>query len=218
VTLKLVSESENRKPFKVGLYARVSTSTARGLQNPEMQLWEMREYCQRRGWDIVEEYVDRISGLRDSRPALNKLMRDAFERKLDCVLTWKLDRFGRSLRHVVTAIGELQAAGVSFLSLKDSLDFSSPSGKLMFHVICSMSEFEASLTRERIVTALKHCKAKGIRLGRPRKPVDVDRINSLRVSGHSWRTIAGMMGLSVGKVYASARTQQDTQHQNVLCA
>ena len=133
LALKLVSESGHRTPFRVGLYARVSTSTARGLQNPEMQLWEMREYCQRRGWGIVEEYVDRISGLKDSRPALNKLMKDAAQRKMDGVLTWKLDRFGRSLRHVVTAIEELHAAGVSFLSLKDCLDFSSPSGRLMFH-------------------------------------------------------------------------------------
>jgi DNA invertase Pin-like site-specific DNA recombinase len=208
VALKLVSESGNRKPFRVGLYARVSTSTARGLQSPDMQLWEMREYCQSRGWDIVEEYVDRISGLKGSRPALNKLMQDSAQRKLDCVLTWKLDRFGRSLRHVVTAIEELHAAGVSFLSLKDCLDFSSPSGKLMFHVICSMSEFEASLTRERIITSLKHCRAKGVILGRPRKLVDVARINSLRASGHSWRQIAEQMGLSVGTVHAAARTQR----------
>ena len=165
----------------------------------------------------MEEYVDRISGLKDSRPALNKLMKDAAQRKMDGVLTWKLDRFGRSLRHVVTAIEELHAAGVSFLSLKDCLDFSSPSGRLMFHVICSMSEFEASLTRERVISSLKLCRARGVILGRPRKRVDVARIESLRASGHSWRKIAGMVGLSVGKVYAAAR-EKGTEHARVQCA
>jgi DNA invertase Pin-like site-specific DNA recombinase len=209
VTLELVSESTHRQSFRVGLYARVST--AKGGQNPEMQLWEMREYCQRRGWDIVEEYVDRVPGFKDSRPGLNKLMRDAAQRKIDGVLTWKLDRFGRSLRHVVTAIGELHAAGVSFFSLKDCLDFSTPAGRLMFHVISSMSEFEASLIRERIITSLKHCKAKGVRLGRPRKLVDVPRIVALRESGASWRTIARTLGLSVGTIHAAAQASKKAE-------
>ena len=216
MALEIVSESMHCQSFRVGLYARVSV--ARGVQNPEMQLWEMREYCERRGWKIVEEYVDRISGLKDSRPGLNKLMQDATQRKMDGVLTWKLDRFGRSLRHVVTAIGELQAAGVSFFSLKDSLDFSTPSGRLMFHVISAMSEFEASLIRERIITSLKHCRSKGVRLGRPRKDVDLSKIIALRAKGASWRTIARTLRLSVGTVHAAAQNRQKTEQQNRLCA
>jgi len=209
---RIVPQGGQPKPFKVGLYARVSLAT--GDQSPEMQLWEMREYCNRRGWQIVAEYVDRVSGLKTSRPSLNKLMQDAAQRKIDGVLVWKLDRFGRSLRHVVTAISELESAGVTFHSLKDCIDFSTPSGRLMLHVISSMSEFEASLIRERVVTSLKHCQARGVKLGRPRKFVDVDRIKSLRASGHSWRSIAAMMKLSVGTVYAAARSQQS----NALCA
>src|SRR5271165_5310140 len=92
MALQVIPKSKLDRPFRVGLYARVST--AKGVQSPEMQLWEMREYCERKGWSIVEEYVDRISGLKDSRPGLNKLMQDAAQRKIDGVLTWKLDRFG----------------------------------------------------------------------------------------------------------------------------
>lgn len=213
---RIVPQSGQPKVFRVALYARVSRAV-HGGQSPEMQLWEMREYCDRRNWVITAEYVDRMSGLKDCRPSLNRLFDDATQRKFDAVLVWKLDRFGRSLRHLVNSLAELQALGISFVSLKDSLDLSTPAGTLMCHVLGCMSQFEASLARMRVVSGLAHARAKGKRLGRPRKTVDVARIESLRASGHSWRTIAGMMGLSVGTVYAAARTQ-GTEHGRVLCA
>lgn len=205
MTLGIVPQSRQPKAFRVALYARVST--VHGGQNPEMQLWEMREYCDRRDWLITGEYVDRISGLKDSRPGLNSLMQDAAQRKFDAVLVWKLDRFGRSLRHLINSLAELESLGVMFVSLKDSLDLSTPAGRLTCHVLSCMSQFEASLARERVKAGLRHAVARGKRLGRPRKAVDVARINSLRASGHSWRTIASMMKLSVGTVYAAARAE-----------
>jgi DNA invertase Pin-like site-specific DNA recombinase len=212
MTLGIVPQSRQPKTFRVALYARVST--VHGGQNPEVQLWEMREYCDRRDWVVTGEYVDRISGLKDSRPGLNRLMQDAAQRKFDAVLVWKLDRFGRSLRHLVNSLGELEALGVLFVSLKDSLDLSTPAGRLMCHVLSCMSQFEASLAQERVKAGLRHAVAHGKRLGRPTKPVDVDRINSLRASGHSWRTIAGMMKLSVGTVHSAAQSQ----HAKAACA
>ena len=209
---RIVPQSGQAKTLRVALYARVST--AHGGQNPEMQLWEMREYCERRNWIITGEYVDRASGLRDSRPSLNRLFQDGAQRAFDAILVWKLDRFGRSLRHLVNSLAELQALGIKFVSLKDSLDLSTPAGTLMCHVLCCMSQFEASLTRERVISGLAHARSRGKRLGRPRKDVDVARIKALRASGHSWRSIAGLMKLSVGTVYAAARSQ----HANVLCA
>jgi DNA invertase Pin-like site-specific DNA recombinase len=203
---RIVAQSGQRETFRVALYARVSTTHA--AQNPEMQLWEMREYCERRNWIIAGEYVDRASGLRDSRPSFNQLFHDAAQRIFDAVLVWKLDRFGRSLRHLVNSLAELQALEIKFVSLKDSLDLSTPAGTLMCHVLCCMSQFEASLARQRVISGLAHARSKGKRLGRPRKEVDVARINALRASGHSWRTIAGMMQLSVGTVYTAARSQQ----------
>src|SRR5579884_3001186 len=105
---------------RVVLYARVSTSN--GVQDPEMQLRELREYAERRGWQVCEEFVDRMTGSRDSRPALTALMTGAHRRHFDAVLCWKLDRFGRSLKHLVNAIAELEAVGVTFVSLRDNLD------------------------------------------------------------------------------------------------
>src|SRR5260370_918959 len=167
---------------RVALYARVSTSN--GQQDPEMQLRELREYADRRGWQIAEVYTDAgVSGAKDSRPALNRLMSDAQKRRIDAVLVWKLDRFGRSLRHLVNALAELEALGVAFVSLRDNLDLATPSGRLMFQIIGAMAEFERSLIQERVKAGLRNAKAKGKRLGRPRVVVDQVEVLGLRNSG-----------------------------------
>jgi DNA invertase Pin-like site-specific DNA recombinase len=192
-------------PVRVALYARVST--IHGGQDPEVQLRELREYCCHRKWDMAGEYVDRVSGFKDSRPGLNRLMEDASQRKFDAVLVWKLDRFGRSLRHLVNSLAEVEALGISFISLRDNLDLSTPSGRLMFQIIAAMAEFERSLIQERVRAGLKHARARGKILGRPRKIVDADRILSLRASGASWRQIAREMRVSVGTVHAAANAR-----------
>jgi len=138
-----------------------------------MQLVELREYAARRGWNVVEEYVDHVSGAKESRPAVNKLMNDARQRKWDIVAVWKLDRYGRSVRHVVVALSELEALGIAFFSLKDNLDLSTPSGRLMFQIIAAMAEFERSLIQERVRAGLRNAKLKGKNLGRP--PLALDR-------------------------------------------
>ncbi len=113
--------------MRAAIYARVSTNNG---QDPTVQTRELREYCQRRGWEIAGEYVDTgVSGAKDSRPELNRLMNDARRRRFDLILVWKLDRFGRSLRHLVNALAELEAIGVAFVSLTDNLDLSTPSGR-----------------------------------------------------------------------------------------
>ena len=138
------------------------------------------------------------SGAKDSRPELNRLMADVHQRKCDAVLVWKLDRFGRSLRHLVNALADLESLGVSFISLRDNLDLSTPSGRLMFQIIGAMAEFERSLIRERVKAGLRNAKAKGKRLGRPRVIVDARRIPALRKSGASWATVCQEIGLSKG--------------------
>src|ERR1700757_319595 len=101
---------------RVALYARVSTLNG---QDPEMQLRELREYASRRRWVVEKEYIDQgVSGSKESRPALNDLMADAQRRKFDAVLVWKIDRFGRSLKHLVNSLAELGAPdGSCFRSL-----------------------------------------------------------------------------------------------------
>src|SRR5664280_238364 len=151
--------------MRIALYARVSTLNG---QHPEMQLSELREYAARRGWTVTGEYVDEgVSGSKESRPELNRLMADAHSRKFDIVLVWKIDRFGRSLKHLVTALADLDAYGVTFASLRDNLDLSTPTGRLMFQIIGAMAEFERSLIQERVRAGLRNARAKGKRLGRP---------------------------------------------------
>jgi DNA invertase Pin-like site-specific DNA recombinase len=181
---------------RVALYARVSTLNS---QDPELQLAELREYAGRRGWQIVEEFTDQgVSGCRESRPALNRLMSDACRRRFDAVLVWKIDRFGRSLKHLVNALAELAALGVAFISLRDNLDLSTPSGRLMFQIIGAMAEFERALIQERVRAGLRNARAKGRRLGRPRVIVDASRVASLREQGRSWSQITAEMRIGKG--------------------
>jgi DNA invertase Pin-like site-specific DNA recombinase len=163
-----------------------------------MQLSELREYAARRGWAVAGEYTDQgISGSNESRPELNRLMADAHRRHFDAVLVWKIDRFGRSLKHLVNALADLGAYGVAFVSLRDNLDLSTPSGRLMFQIIGAMAEFERALIQERVKAGLRNAQAKGQRLGRPRRVVDASRIAALRATGASWRAISRELGVGL---------------------
>jgi DNA invertase Pin-like site-specific DNA recombinase len=184
--------------MRVSLYARVSTLNG---QHPEMQLCELREYAARRGWQVSGEYVDQgVSGSKESRPQLNKLMADARRRKFDVILVWKIDRFGRSLKHLVNALADLDALGVAFVSLRDNLDLSTPSGRLMFQIIGAMAEFERSLIQERVCCGLKNARARGKQLGRPKRIVDRDRVLHMKAEGMSLRNIADELGVGYGTV------------------
>ncbi len=188
---------ESTRPIaRVALYARVSTLNS---QDPEMQLTELREYAERRGWLSVEDFTDQgVSGCKESRPALNRLMADACRRGFDAILVWKIDRFGRSLKHLVNSLAELAALGVSFISLGDNLDLSTPSGRLMFQIIGAMAEFERALIQERVRAGLRNARAKGRRLGRPRVIVDASQIACLRAQGRSWSQITAEMRIGKG--------------------
>ena len=191
---------------RVALYARVSTLLG---QSPEMQLVELREYAARRGWHVIGEYVDRASGIKESRPALNRLMTDARRRKFDMIAVWKIDRFGRSLKHLVNALAELEAVGVAFVSLRDNLDLSTPAGRLMFQIIAAMAECERALIQERVRAGLRNARQRGKRLGRPRVVVDVAQIRSLRAVGASWRTISRQLGVGVGTLYKAVQQRSE---------
>src|SRR3984893_10776220 len=189
--------------MKAAIYARVST--VNHGQDVSMQTRELREYCERRGFEIVDEYTDvGFSGSKDSRPELNRLMADAKQRRFDTVCVWKLDRFGRSLRHLVNALADLESLGVSFISIKDNLDLSTPSGRLMFQIIGAMAEFERALIQERVKAGLRNARAKGKRLGRPRVLVDSARLASLRAQGLSWAAVGERLGVSEGTVRNTA--------------
>jgi DNA invertase Pin-like site-specific DNA recombinase len=189
--------------MRVALYARVSTSVG---QSPEMQLAELREYAARRGWEVFGEYVDSgVSGSKESRPELNRLMADAHRRYFDIVLCWKIDRFGRSLKHLVNALADLDCYGIAFVSLRDNLDLSTPSGRLMFQIIGAMAEFERSLIQERVRAGLRNAKLKGKTLGRPPLALDRERIARLRASGASIREISAQLEVSTATVHKALR-------------
>jgi DNA invertase Pin-like site-specific DNA recombinase len=186
---------------RVALYARVSTLNG---QDPEMQLSELREYASRRGWTIITEYVDQgVSGSKESRPQLNQLMTDAHRRKFDAVLVWKIDRLGRSLKHLVNALADLSAYGVAFVSFRDNLDLSTPSGRLMFQIIGAMAEFERSLIQERVKAGLRNARAKGKKFGRPRAQVDAERVAELRREGLSWSQVCRTLNVTKGSAQRS---------------
>jgi DNA invertase Pin-like site-specific DNA recombinase len=185
---------------KVALYARVSTRN--NGQDPETQLLALREYAKARRLEVFAEYVDvGISGSKASRPALNKLMADARKRRFDTVLVARFDRFARSTRHLVLALEEFNALGVDFISLSESIDTSTPMGKMVYTVIAAVAELERSLIRERVVMGLQRAKAQGKRLGRPRGSAqDVNKVRKLKGEGLSVRQIAEALQTSKSTV------------------
>ncbi len=185
--------------MRAAIYARVSTTNMG--QDPTMQTSELGEFCQRRGWDISGRYVDQgVSGARDSRPELNRLMADAHSRRFDVVAVWKFDRFARSVSHLLRALETFQALGIGFVSLSEQVDTSTPTGKMVFTVLGAVAELERSLIAERVRAGLRNARAKGKKLGRPRVVVDRARIRALRAQGRGWKKIAAELGIGVGTV------------------
>src|SRR5215831_15278523 len=185
--------------MRVGLYARVSTSD----QNCELQLRDVREYVARRGWTIQDEYVDAgWSGAKANRPALNRLMTDARARRVDAVICWKLDRFGRSLVNCVSAIQELSSLGVRFIAVSQGLDTdqANPTSQLLLHILAAVAQFERELIRERVAAGMNIARANGKAIGRPRRVFDRQRALVLRQQGLSYPAIARELGVGLGTV------------------
>jgi DNA invertase Pin-like site-specific DNA recombinase len=189
--------------MRAALYARVST---RAGQNPEMQLAELREYCARRGWEIAGEYVDAgVSGAREHRPELDRLLATCRRRHVDAVVVYRYDRFARSLRQLVNALCEFDSFGVQFVSLHERVDTSTPNGRLVFGIFASIAEFERELIRERVRSGIAAARAQGKRIGRPRRPVDPVRVLELRAQGWSWSAIAKELGAGLGTVHRAGQ-------------
>src|SRR5215470_2559679 len=171
--------------MRVAIYARVST--ANNGQDPMVQVRELREYCERRGWAISREYVDvGISGAKEKRPELDRLMADAHKRRFDAVVVWKFDRFARSVSHLLRALETFKAQGIEFISFSEQMDTSTPTGKMIFTVLGAVAELERSLIAERVRAGVRNARAKGKRLGRPKANVDVAKVRAMRQEGKSF--------------------------------
>ena len=181
--------------IRAAVYARVSTLD----QEPENQLAELRRYVRARSWPEAVEYVDKgVSGSKDRRPALDRLIRDATRRRFDVLICWRLDRLGRSLKHLVTLLDELHAVGVSFVSLGEGIDCTTPAGRLQLHVLAALAEFERGRIAERVAAGLARARRQGKTLGRPRVEVSADALAS--VVGLSTRQAAVRLGVSASTV------------------
>jgi DNA invertase Pin-like site-specific DNA recombinase len=181
---------------QAAIYGRVSTLTN---QSTEMQVRDLRQLADRRGFEVAHEYLDEgFSGAKSSLPALDRMLADAKRGKFHILLVWKLDRLGRSLAHLVRLLEDLRAWNVELVSFSEGLDFTTTTGKLLYQMLSAFSEFERDCIRERVRSGLRNARAKGKRLGRPRVFADAPRIASLRAQGRSWREIVAETGISKG--------------------
>jgi DNA invertase Pin-like site-specific DNA recombinase len=178
------------RSLRAAVYARVSTWD----QEPENQLIELRRYSEARGW-TVQEFVDRgVSGTKDRRPSLDALVADAKRRRFDVLVCWRLDRLGRSLRHLILLLDELHALGVAFVSLAEGIDATTPAGRLQLHVLGAIAEFERARIAERVRLGMARARAEGRHVGRRRRAVSDDEIAA---AGHlSLRRAAALLGVS----------------------
>ena len=183
------------KSPRVALYCRVST-TGHG-QDVGLQLDELRQVGQQRGWATTEYVDDGVSGAATSRPALDQMLDAARRGKLDVVAVWKLDRLGRSLQHLLQVIDELASLGVGFVAVRDSgIDTTTPQGRLLLQLLGAFAEFEKAMIRERVVAGVRRAQMKGTHCGRPEVKLDLRPAVAMLGSGYGLKSISKSLGVS----------------------
>ncbi len=198
----------SKQPKNVAIYARVSTDR----QTVDMQLAELRDFVKRTGWQIHKEYVDLgYTGANTKRPSFTEMMAEAKKRKFHVLLVWKLDRLGRSMKDLINTLDELGVLGIDFISYENQLDTSTPTGKLVFHVISAVAEFERDIIRERIIAGLENARRKGKRLGR--KPVFLphlfEKAVKMRSEELSYRQIGKILKIHESTIRKRMKKEQN---------
>ena len=180
------------KTKRAAIYTRIST----GEQNADLQSRELPEFCDRRGWQVGDVYSDVMTGAKDKRPALDRLMADARRGKFQLVAVWRFDRFARSTSHLLRALEEFAALGIDFVSVTEAIDTSTPAGRMVFTVLGAVAELERSIIRERVIAGQRAAMKRGVKFGRPTVTVDAAQVRRLRDDGLSWRAIAAQTGIT----------------------
>lgn len=199
--METATKVEGRRAVR---YLRVS----RQDQRPQLQADETGDVIDRRGWQLVDTFLDQgVSGARDRRKELDRMMEGARRRAFDIVVVWRSDRLFRSLRHMVNALGELAALGVEFVSVTEPFDTTTPQGRLLLHLVAAFAEFERGVIVERTRAGLAAARRRGVRLGRPPAGVDPSRVREMRAKGRSFREIARELKLGVSTVHRLANME-----------
>lgn len=185
--------------MRIGIYARVSTTD----QDCSQQLRDLREYAAARQWQVQGEYVDHgVSGTKDSRPAMNRLMLAARRRAIDAIVCVKIDRWGRSLPGFVASVNELRSLGVRFIATTQGIDTdeSNPTARLLLNLLASFAEFERELIVERTRAGLQRARREGRIGGRPRLVVNRAKVAQMDADGMTTREIGAELGISAASV------------------
>jgi DNA invertase Pin-like site-specific DNA recombinase len=181
---------------RVAIYTRVSTLD----QRPESQLYDLRQMAAQRGFEIVHEFTDRISGTKSRRPGLDELLHDARRGRFDIVLVWAFDRLARSVRHFLEVLDELNHLGIEFVSLRENIDTGGPLGRAVIVIIGAIAELERNLIVERVRAGMRRAKLEGRHIGRYALIVDEVAILRDRTQGQSLRQIAKTHRISAATV------------------
>ena len=171
---------------RAALYMRVSTLD----QHPETQLLDLQQMASQRGYEIVEQYTDRISGVKARRPGLDKMMADARHGCFDVILVWASDRIARSVKHFLEVLDELNRLNVEFISFREQIDTGGPLGRAIIVIVGAVAELERNLIIERVRAGMRRAKLEGRAIGR--QPLELDRSSILRDrnQGQSLRQLA----------------------------
>ena len=181
---------------RAALYLRVSTLD----QHPESQLHDLRSLAAQRGFEIVQEYTDKISGVKARRPGLDQLMSDARRGKCDVVLVWAFDRLARSVKHLLEVLDELNHLQIEFISFRENVDSGGPLGRAIVVIIGAIAELERNLIIERVRAGMRRAKLEGQRIGRPRLEIDRQALRRDRAQGHSLSELAKLHRISKASV------------------
>jgi DNA invertase Pin-like site-specific DNA recombinase len=191
---------------RAALYSRVSTYD----QNPQTQILDLRQMATQRGYEVVAEFTDKISGTKSKRPGLDQMMADARRGRFDVVMTWACDRIARSTRHFLEVLDELSKLKIEFVSFRESIDTAGPLGRAIVVIIGVVAELERSLIVERVRAGMRRARLEGQHIGRTSLVLDTLAIQQDRHQGQSIRQIAKGHRVSTATVQRVLR-QYSTQ-------
>ena len=193
---------------RAAIYCRVSTAD----QHPETQLYDLREMAKQRGYEIVHEYSDTISGAKSKRPGLDQLMADARRHRFDVVLVAAFDRVARSVRHFLEVLDELNHLGIEFVSFRENIDTGGPLGRAIVVIVGAIAELERNLIIERVKAGMRRAKLEGRQIGRAPMKIDRQQVIRDRRSGMSLRQVAKQHGISRASVCRLMKEANATTH------